>query len=40
MPGRSRHRRLEVLWHRLRLGVTYDQATHAANRDQATTPAA
>jgi transposase len=34
------NRWLEVLWHCLRLGVTYDEATHTANRDHATQHAA
>jgi transposase len=34
------NRWLEVLWHCLRLGVTYDEATHTANRERATKPAA
>jgi transposase len=46
--GKSHHtalralgnRWLEVLWHCLRLGVTYDEATHVANRNRATNPAA
>jgi hypothetical protein len=28
------------IWHCLRLGVTYDEATHTTNRNQATKPAA
>jgi transposase len=34
------NRWLEILWHCLRLGVRYDEATHAANRDRALKPAA
>jgi hypothetical protein len=32
------NRWLEVLWHRLRLSVTYDEATHTTNRDGPTNP--
>jgi hypothetical protein len=34
------NRWLEVLWHCLRLGVTYDEATHVANRNRAKKTAA
>jgi transposase len=34
------NRWLEVLWHCLRLGVPYDEATHTANRNRAIKPAA
>jgi transposase len=34
------NRWLEVLWHCLRLGVTYDEAVHTRNRERATKPAA
>jgi transposase len=34
------NRWLEILWHCLRLGVTYDEATHTANRTRALKPAA
>lgn len=34
------NRWLEVLWHCLRLGVPYNEATHAANRNRALKPAA
>jgi hypothetical protein len=34
------NRWLEVLWHCLRLGVTYDEATHTANRNNAAKDAA
>lgn len=33
------NRWLEVLWHCLRLGVTYDEAIHAANRNRSRPPA-
>lgn len=46
--GKSHHaalralgnRWLEVLWHCLRLGVTYNETVHTANRQRALTPAA
>jgi hypothetical protein len=34
------NRWLEILWHCLRLGVTYDEAVHTRNRTRALTPAA
>jgi transposase len=34
------NRWLEILWHCLRLDVTYDEAVHAANRNRANKPAA
>jgi hypothetical protein len=34
------NRWLEILWHCLRLGARYDEATHTANRTRALTPAA